>query len=66
MEHRRGGGMFRSKVMIVKRGTLPRKLAGIILAVLGIAIFADKIPLVVWWYLLGAGLIFAGWKLFTG
>jgi hypothetical protein len=48
------------------RSALPRKVAGIALAAVGIALLADAIPLAVWLCLLGAGLIFAGWKLFTG
>ena len=52
--------MFRGK------GGLARKSAGIVLAVAGFAIIADKVPFVVWWIGLGFGLIGLGWKLFTG
>ncbi|MDD2282846.1 MAG: hypothetical protein PHS56_05335 [Eubacteriales bacterium] len=41
------------------------KLAGIALAVCGLAIIVAKVPSVFWWFVLGIGLIILGWKLFT-
>lgn len=57
--------MFRAKFRMGRRA-LPRKVAGIVLAAVGIALLVDTIPPAVWLSLLGAGLIIAGWKLFTG
>jgi len=58
--------MFRARRGLGRSGDLPRKLAGIVLAVAGIAVIADKVPFVVWWTVLGIGLVVLGWKLFTG
>jgi len=58
--------MFRTRYNMARTGALPRKLAGIVLAVVGIALMVDKVPGVVWWACLGMGLVFAGWKIFTG
>lgn len=41
------------------------KLAGVALAVCGIAIIIAKVPSVFWWFILGTGLVILGWKLFT-
>jgi len=56
--------MFRARRRIGGNGA-PRKVAGIVLAVVGIAVIADKIPLIIWWVGLGIGLIIVGWKLYT-
>ena len=62
MEH--GGACVQNQIQN-GRSALPRKVAGIALAAVGIALLADAIPGSVAMSL-GAGLIFAGWKLFTG
>jgi len=41
------------------------KLAGIALAVCGLAIIIATAPSALLWFALGAGLIILGWKLFT-
>jgi hypothetical protein len=41
------------------------KLAGIALAVCGLAVLIATAPSAFWWFVLGAGLIILGWKLFT-
>lgn len=56
--------MFRGRGRI-GMGALPRKLAGIILAVVGLALIVNKVPVIIWWFVLGTGLIFLGWKLYT-
>lgn len=56
--------MFRARRGLAGRG-FPRKLAGVALAVAGIAIIIDKVPVVFWWFILGVCLAAAGWKLYT-
>lgn len=58
--------MFRVRKRYRLQGALPRKIAGLALAVAGVAIIADKVPPAMWWFLLGLGLIGLGWRLFTG
>ena len=45
-------------------GSLVRKVAGLALAVAGIAIVIDSLPGYLWILLLGFGLIWAGWLVF--
>lgn len=45
-------------------GALVRKVAGLALAVAGIAIVIDSLPGYVWILLSGFGLIWAGWLVF--
>lgn len=45
-------------------GALVRKVAGLALAVAGIAIVIDSLPGYVWILLLGFGLVWAGWLVF--
>ncbi|HOB35237.1 MAG TPA: hypothetical protein PKL39_05785 [Bacillota bacterium] len=47
------------------RRSLPRKVAGIVLAVAGIALIVNNLPPFLWWVCLGTALVFAGWRLFT-
>lgn len=58
--------MFKSRFSMGRRSALPRKVAGVVVAVAGIAVLVETLPLVVWWCLLGVGLLLTGWKLFTG
>lgn len=44
--------------------SLVRKLAGITLAVAGIAVVINTLPTYIWILLLGGGLIWAGWLVF--
>ena len=44
--------------------SLFRKIAGLALAVAGIAIVIDSLPTFVWILILGFGLIWAGWVMF--
>jgi glucose dehydrogenase len=44
--------------------SMVRKVAGLALAVAGIAIVIDSLPGFVWILLLGFGLIWAGWLMF--
>ncbi|EEG77195.1 hypothetical protein [Dethiobacter alkaliphilus] len=44
--------------------SLLRKVAGLVLAVAGIAIVIDSLPTYLWILLLGFGLIWAGWLMF--
>ncbi|MDW7651041.1 MAG: hypothetical protein SCM57_06885, partial [Bacillota bacterium] len=44
--------------------SIVRKVAGLALAVAGIAIVIDSLPGYVWILLLGFGLVWAGWLMF--
>lgn len=44
--------------------SLVRRLAGISLAVAGIAVVINTMPAYIWILLLGGGLIWAGWMVF--
>lgn len=57
--------MFRAKSGMGRNGALPRKVAGLALAVGGIAIIVAKVPAVVWWVVFGVALIIIGWKLYV-
>lgn len=58
--------MFKTRFSMGRRHPLPRKVAGVVVAVAGIALLVETLPLAVWWCLLGLGLLLIGWKLFTG
>lgn len=56
--------MFRARRGLAGKNIL-NKLAGIVLAVAGIALIANKVPVALWWLVLGGGLVYIGWKLYT-
>jgi|GEM_PF-4656202 len=56
--------MFRGKKSGAAKA--PRRILGIIMAVAGIALIIDKVPVFLWWVVLGVGLILSGWRIYAG